>query len=196
MAMTKLKTGLWIICFCLILIVIIPVSTAVSAKTDIQPRMVDILITSNTDNVLLYARLVDCLKKEMESAIMAGVPAVFTIAVDVYQERAYVWNRHIVSKEIQRTIKYDNLKKTFSITTNSHGQPVVFTDLESAQKAMAELSGIPVVPMAQLIRGQNYSVQVKVKIEKVRLPFSMEYIFVFVSLWDFETPLYKIRFSY
>ena len=194
--MGKLKIGLCMICCCLALAVIIPVSTAVSAKADIQPRMVDILITSNTENVLLYARLMDCFKKEMESAIMAGVPAVFTIALDVYQERSYIWNKRIVGKEIQRVIKYDNLKKTFSITTNGYGQPVVFSDFESAQKAMAELSGIQVVPMAQLIRGQNYSVQVKVKIEKVRLPFSMEYVLVFVSLWDFETPLYKIRFSY
>lgn len=196
MKMRRLKTGLWIICCCLALLLIMPVTTSVSAKADIQPRMVDILITSSSENVLLYARLMDCFKTEMESAILAGVPAVFTIAMDVYQERSYIWNKNIVSKEIQRTIKYDNLKKTFSITTNGQGQPVVFPDFESAQKAMAELSGIPVVPISHLTKGSHYSVHVKVKIEKVRLPLSMEYVLVFVSLWDFETPLYKIRFSY
>jgi len=180
----------------LLLIVLIPITTSVSAKADIQPRMADILITSNHENVLLYARLMDCFKTEMESAILAGVPAVFTIALNVYQERSYVWDKNIVSKEIQRTIKYDNLKKTFTITTNGQGQPVVLPDFESAQKAMAELSGIPVVPMSHLTKGRNYSLQVRVKIEKVRLPLSMEYVLVFVSLWDFETPLYKIRFSY
>ncbi len=166
------------------------------ARADVNPRMVDILITSNTENVLLYARLIDCFKTEMESAILAGVPAVFTIALDVYQERSYLWNKKIVSREIRRTIKYDNLKKTFAITTNGQGQPVIFPDFESAQKAMAELSGISVVSMSPLARGHNYSVHIKVKMDKVRLPLSMEYVFFFVSLWDFETPLYKIRFSY
>jgi hypothetical protein len=181
----------------LFVVIIIAISLMpTDAKADVNPRMVDILITSNTENVLLYARLVDCFKTEMESAILAGVPAIFTIAVDVYQERSYLWNKSIVSWEIRRTIKYDNLKKTFSIMTNNHAQPVVFQDFESAQKAMAELNGIAVVSLSQLAKGYRYSVHVKVKIDKVRLPLSMEYVFFFVSLWDFETPLYKIRFSY
>jgi len=39
-------------------------------------------------------------------------------------------------------------------------------------------------------------VRVKVKIDKVRLPLYMEYVFFFVSLWDTETPTYRQRFSY
>jgi len=167
-----------------------------AAKAAIEPRMVDLLISSNSQNVLLYARLVDCFKPEMEAAILAGVPAIFTLQLDVYQERSYLWNRQIISKEIRRTIKYDNLKKVFSITTNGNAQPVVLPDFESAQKAMADLNGISVVPLASLTKGNNYYAQLKVKIDKVRLPLYMEYVFIFVSLWDFETPSYKVRFSY
>ena len=170
--------------------------TPVLAKADIEPRMVDILISSNNQSVLLYARLVDCFKPEMESAILAGVPAIFTLQLDVYQERSYLWNKQIISREIRRTIKYDNLKKIFTITTNGYSQPVVLPDFESAQKAMADLNGISVIPISSLTKGNQYYAQAKVKIDKVRLPLYMEYVFVFVSLWDFETPLYKIRFSY
>ncbi|MEE9912380.1 MAG: DUF4390 domain-containing protein [Deltaproteobacteria bacterium] len=158
--------------------------------------MVDNLISSNAQNVLLYARLVDCFKPEMNSAILAGVPAIFTLQLDVYQERSNLWDKQIISKEIRRTIKYDNLKKIFSITTNGSGQPVIFQDYESAQKAMADFNGIAVIPLSNLSKGNNYYAQIRVKIDKVRLPLYMEYVFVFVSLWDFETPLYKIRFSY
>ncbi len=196
MGMWRFHRGIGLICFGLALCLMVFTPSAVCAKEDVQPRLVDILITSNSDKVLLYARLTDCFKKQMESAILAGVPAVFTILMDVYQERSYVWNKNIVSKEIQRTIKYDNLKKTFAITTNGQAEPVIFPDFESAQKAMAELSGIPVVPLSHLTKGAHYTLHVKVKIEKVRLPLYLEYVLVFVSLWDFETPLYKIRFSY
>lgn len=165
------------------------------AAAEINPRMVDVLVTSNNVNVLLYARLVDCFKTEMESAILAGVPAIFTISVDVYQERPY-WDRNVFSRNIHRTIKYDNLKKKFIITTNDQNPPVIFSDFESAQKAMAELSGIPVIPLSYLEKGHTYRIHTQVKMDKVSLPFSMEYVFFFVSLWDFETPLYKIRFSY
>jgi len=167
-----------------------------AAKAAIEPRMVDILISSNKHNVLLYARMVDCFKPEMEAAILAGVPAIFTLQLEVYQERSYLWDKQIISKEIRRTIKYDNLKKIFSITTNGNSQPVVLPDFAGAQKATADLNNISVVPLASLTKGNTYYAQFKVKIDKVRLPLYMEYVFIFVSLWDFETPLYKIRFSY
>lgn len=194
----KNNIGFWVRVFCisLLMMVVIAVAVPVKARTDVAPRMVDILITPSTENMLLYARLVDCFKTEMEAAILAGVPAVFTLQLDVYQERSYVWNKHIVSKEIRRTIKYDNLKKIFSITTDGGSQPMIFPDFESAQKAMADLNGISVVPISYLSKGYNYQVQIKVKIDKVRLPFNMEYVLFFVSLWDFETPMYNKRFSY
>jgi hypothetical protein len=180
-------------CFCLIALTSgLPVNAQAASK----PRLVDMLITSNMQNVLLYGRLADCFKEDMESAILAGVPAVFTIYVDVYEERPYRWDTKIAAREIRRTIKYDNLKKTFSIITNGNSQPVLFNDFQSAQKAMSDLNGISVIPLSKLTKNHRYYAQVHVKIDKIRLPLYMEYVFVFVSYWDFETPTYKLRFSY
>jgi hypothetical protein len=162
----------------------------------IEPKMTDILITNNTENVLLYARLVNGFKTEMESAILAGVPNIFTLQIEVYQVRSYVWDKKMISHEIKRIIKYDNLKKTFSIDTNGNTEPVIFPDFESAQKAMADFNGIIAAPLARLVKGNNYYLMMKVKIDKVRLPLHMEYIFFFVSFWDFETAWYRHNFSY
>ncbi|PKN77021.1 MAG: hypothetical protein CVU52_02235 [Deltaproteobacteria bacterium HGW-Deltaproteobacteria-10] len=162
----------------------------------IQPAINDIIITNNKENVLLYARLANAFKTEMESTILAGVPAVFTVHLEVYRVRSVVWDKKITSYEIKRTIKYDNLKKTFSIFTNGNEASVIFSDFESAQKAMADLSGIVIVPLQKLVRGNNYYLRLKVKIDKVRLPLHMEYVFLFVSFWDFETAWYKQMFSY
>lgn len=161
-----------------------------------QPEIADILISNNSGNVLLYARCVDCFKTEMESAILAGVSTVFTLQLDVCQERLLMWNKTIISKEIKRTIKYDNLKKTFSIYTNDDLDPIIFPDFESAQKAMADFNGIIVSPLAALDKGNQYYLKMRVKIDKVRLPLYMEYVFFFVSFWDFETAWYKKEFFY
>ena len=162
----------------------------------VEPTIKDIIITNNKENVLLYARVVNGFKTEMESSILAGAPAVFVLQMEVYQVRSVLWDKKIESREIKRTIKYDNLKKTFSIFTNGYGTPAVFPDFESAQKAMADLNGIPIVPLKKLVHGNNYYLMMKVKIDKVRLPLHMEYVLVFVSFWDFETAWYKQRFSY
>ena len=162
----------------------------------VQPTIADILISNNAENVLLYARCGDCFKTEMESAILAGVPTVFTLQLDVCQTRSLVWNKTIISKEIKRTIKYDNLKKTFSIHTNGDPEPVILPDFESAQKAMADFNGIIAAPITSLVKGKQYYLKMRVKIDKVRLPLYMEYVFFFVSFWDFETAWYKKEFIY
>jgi hypothetical protein len=162
----------------------------------VEPTINDIIITNNKENVLLYARVVNGFNTEMESTILAGVAAVFTLHLEVFQTRSVMWDKKIAGCEIKRTIKYDNLKKTFSIFTNGNETPVVFPDFESAQKAMADLNGIVVVPLQKLVRENNYYVQLKVKIDKIRLPLHMEYVFLFVSYWDFETPWYKQQLSY
>jgi hypothetical protein len=162
----------------------------------IEPKINDIIISNNANSVLLYAGLSNCFRTEMESSILAGVPTVFTIQLKVYQARSYIWDKKIADSAIKRTIKYDNLKKTFSIATNGDKTPIIFTDFESAQKAMADLSGITIAPLRTLAKGNNYYLLVRVKIDKVRLPLHMEYVFFFVSYWDFETAWYKQYFSY
>ena len=179
------------VCISLFVSVVLPIQAQA-----IEPKITDILISSNQENVLLYARLINGFKPEMESAILAGVPTVFTLQIDVYKVRSYIWNKNISSHEIKRIIKYDNLKKTFSIYTTGNPEPSIFPDFESAQNAMADFNGIIVTPISFLEREKNYYLEMKIKIDKVRLPLHMEYIFFFVSFWDFETAWYRRNFSY
>ena len=180
-----------LLCACLCLIAM-TAGLPANAKAAVKPRMVDMLITSNMQNVLLYARLVDCFRSDIESAIMAGVPAVFTIYVDVYQERPYRWDTKIAAREIRRTIKYDNLKKTFSITTNGNSQPVLFTDFQSG-KRRSELNGIPVVPLFQVNEKPLLLYRFMLKSINPRL-----FIWNMFRFWSFGTqkPDDKMRFSY
>lgn len=161
-----------------------------------EPEIKDILITNDMENVLLYARLVNGFKPDMELAVLAGIPATFTMQLEVYQDRSFSWDKKISRQEIKRTIKYDNLKKTFNVFFGNKKEPIVFSDLESAQKAMEDFNGIAAVPLSSLTKGKSYYVMIKIKMDKVRLPLHMEYVFFFVSYWDFETSLYRQNFSY
>jgi hypothetical protein len=161
-----------------------------------EPELRDILITNDKENVLLYARLVNGFKPDMELAVLNGISATFVMDVEVYQERFLTWDKKIYSQEIRRTVKYDNLKKTFSVSFGNKKDPLVFTDIESAQKAMSDFNGIVAVPLSLLSKGKNYHALIKIKMDKARLPLHMEYVFFFVSFWDFETSLYRQNFSY
>ena len=185
----KSKTG---IIFIFLIIGFLSLPSRICA---LEPKIVDILITNDVENVLLYARLINGFKPKMEMGVLAGIPTSFTMWIEVYEQRSAMWDRKIARKEIKRTIKYDNLKKTFSVISH-RSEPEMFPDFESAQKAMSDFNGIVAVPMSSLKKGRNYYVMVKIRMDKVRLPLRMEYVFFFVSMWDFETSWYRQNFTY
>jgi len=61
---------------------------------------------------------------------------------------------------------------------------------------MSELNGTVFTPLKQLTKDGRYYMRVKAKLEEVRLPLHLEYVFFFVSLWDFETDWLRQDFIY
>ncbi|HPD56214.1 MAG TPA: DUF4390 domain-containing protein [Smithellaceae bacterium] len=163
-------------------------------KNITAPQIADFIITNNEANVLLYARLVNGFKDDIVSEIMAGVPKEYILQIRVYEERPYIWSKKIKSSKIRRTIKYDNLKKTFIVSGADKPEPAEFSDLYSAQNAMADFNGIIVIPIIDLQRNKNYYLKTMVTIDKVRLPLRLERLFFFVSFWDYATAWYKQKF--
>jgi hypothetical protein len=156
----------------------------------------DLLVTNNATHVLIYARVMNCFTKDIEAAILAGVPTTFTFVVDLFQQRSW-WRDKTVSRvTVKHTIKYDNVKNLFHVYFDGNKEPMSFPDFEGAKRVMADLNGIPVAQLKALKRNEYYYVKIKAKLDKVRLPLHMEYIFIFVSLWDFETDWYREGFFY
>jgi len=156
----------------------------------------DLLVTNNATHVLLYARIANSFTKEIEAAILAGVPTTFTFVVELFQEQPGWPDKRLVHLTVRHTIKYDNVKRLFHVTFDGQKEPTSFQDYEGAKRAMADLNGLPVAPLKTLKRGEYYYAQIKAMLDKVRLPLHMEYIFFFVSLWDFETDWYREGFFY
>ncbi|MDD5168464.1 MAG: DUF4390 domain-containing protein [Syntrophales bacterium] len=155
----------------------------------LEARIQDVLITPQNGQLLAYARVTNCFTKEMETAIMAGVPTTFTFLIDLYQERPGWFDRQIVSVMIRHTIKYDGMKKMFYVTSSTGRESATFQDFENAKRAMTEFNAAIALPV--IYKDTSYYTMMKAKLDKIRLPLYMDYIFFFVSLWDFETAWYR-----
>jgi len=151
----------------------------------------DLQVMNRAEQVLVYARVTNCFTKDIEAAIQAGVPTTFTFLLDLYQVRSGWFDKKVSSTTIHHTIKYDNVKKIFSVSVDGEKEATAFSDFESAKRAMADLNGVPVAQLKDLDKNESYYVMVKAKLDKVRLPLRMEVVFFFVSLWDFETGWYR-----
>jgi hypothetical protein len=178
---------------CLIFILIL-VSTPPLHAENAEIR--DLLVTNNSTHLLVYARVMNCFTKDMDAAILAGIPTTFTFLLDLYQVRSRWMDKKLIRLTVRHTIKYDNVKRLFYVTSDGDKEPASCQDYESAKQAMADLNGVPVALLKALKKGEYYYVQIKAKLDKVRLPLHMEYIFFFVSLWDFETDWHQEGFYY
>lgn len=162
-----------------------------------EARVTDFLVTNTTEDVLVYFRVTNCFTESMEKAVFAGIPATFTFLLELYQEREYWFDKKESRLEIKHTIKYDNVKKIFYVSlAENGGKPMAFSNFDEAKGAMADLNGVAIASLKLLKRDKQYYIRAKAQLDKVRLPLHMEYIFFFVSMWDFETDWYKQGFVY
>jgi hypothetical protein len=152
-----------------------------------EAKIRDLLINRDANHILVYAMVTDCFTGKMEEAIMAGAPTMFTFMIDLYEKRSYWFDRKLAAVVMKHTLKYDTVKRTFFISSNGAAEPVGFQDFASAKQAMAELNGVAVAPVGILQKDKTYYIRMKAKLDKIRLPMHLEYVFFFVSLWDFET---------
>ena len=162
-----------------------------------EATLSEIIVTKTQDDLLVSFRIKGCFTREMEEAILNGIPTTFTIFVKLYETRTLWLDSLIASIRIEHTIKYDSLKNEFRVKRSEAAQnESVFKDFRTAKKAMAEIRSIKLVPLQALGEGVKYQLRVKAELEKVRLPLHLHYVLFFVSMWDFETDWYTVDFTY
>lgn len=162
-----------------------------------EARVTDLLISNTPDNLLVYLKLENCFTEKIEEAILSGIPTTFTFILELYRERDWWFDDKVSFREVKHTIKYNNIKKIFYVLfSEGEREPEQFKEFSEAKIAMSQLNGIVFIPLNQLTKGGRYYLQVKAKLDEVRLPLHLEYVFFFVSLWDFETNWARQDFVY
>jgi len=180
----------------LLLIIIISVAWAVPAMAE-DAYLSDFVVTNTRDHLLVYFTVNNCFTPEMNNAIESGIETTFTFFVQIYEKRDLIWDRKIADLEVNHSIKYDSLKKVYSMRfSEDNNREITARTFEEAKKLMAQVVALKIVPMHQLKKGKRYQLQMMAQLDKVRLPFYLHYVLFFVSLWDFETDWYAVDFRY
>jgi len=157
----------------------------------------DFVVTNTRDHLLIYFKVNNCFTPEMNNAIESGIETTFTFFVQLNEKRDLIWDKKIADLEVNHSIKYDSLKKTYSVKfSEDNNRDVTVRSFEEAKKLMAEIVALKVVPMHQLKKGKRYQLQTMAQLDKIKLPFYLHYVFFFLSLWDFKTDWYAVDFRY
>ena len=160
-------------------------------------EITDFLVTNTQEQVLVYFRLKNCFTPEIEEAILAGITTTIVFTIELYRQRGLWTDKKESNLEIKHSVKYDNVKKTLYVSYSEDGkEPEQYKEMTKAEKAMADLSGVPIASLEQLIRDKQYYVRVKAKLDKVHLPLELKNTLLFSSLWHFETEWVRQDFIY
>lgn len=157
----------------------------------------DIKLANTRDDLLVYFDVNDAFTPKINQAALNGAPTTFSFRVSLYQTQGYLFDKKIADVQIKSTLKYNSLKKNFSISRPWKDKTsVIVHSYADAKTLMTQIDNLTVIPLVKLVKGEKYQLRIKAKLDKVTLPLSLHTILFFVSLWDFETNWYVINFTY
>ena len=162
-----------------------------------EARLSDIIVTNTRDHLLSYFQVKDCFTEELNRAIMNGISTKFTFIVKLYEIKSVWFDRKIANIKLTHTIEYNTLKNEFSLLLPEQKIKKVKTkDFDYAKELMTDVVALKVVKLDRLEKGVHYQLRMKAELDKIQLPFYLNYVLFFLSLWDFETDWYSVVFRY
>ncbi|WP_456385308.1 DUF4390 domain-containing protein [Desulfolithobacter sp.] len=181
-------------CFLLIAL-LFPMSPG--ARQEAEPEIADIIITTSSSHLLLFATIKNCFTDEMIEGVRNGIPVSFTFMVELEQLRNNWFDTTLADLSVTHTMTFDALKEEYHVQLTEFGNRIEKTrSLREAKQFMTELSGLKVIPLDTLKPDAPYELRIKAKLAEKKLPLGIHYLMPFISLWDFETDWRSIEFRY
>lgn len=180
----------------LLVLAILFMCMPVQAANDKEPTIEDIIITTSSTDLLLFATVKNCFTETMLEGVRNGIPLTFRFDIQLDKVRNRWFDATLVEETINHTLSYDAIKETYQIDFSEKNRPIVTRSQEKAKQLMAEISGLEVIPRKELIPDAAYALQIKATLVENTLPLGMHYIIPFTSLWNFETDWRTIEFRY
>ena len=168
-----------------------------NASSRENPVLKNIKLTNDRDHLITYFTVEGAFTEKISNAVHKGVPTTFSFYVSLYKIKEGWLDKNISDIKLTSKLKYDTLKKQFTVTRSwEKDDPFVTSSFEKAKKMMTEVNNLKVEPLAQLEKGEKYQMRIKAELNRVTMPLYLHYVFFFVSFWDFETDWYIINFTY
>ena len=157
----------------------------------------NIKLANTRDDLLTYFDVKQAFTDKINQAVLNGVSTSFSFYITLYKTDGSWFDKKISDIQIKSNLKYNSLKKEFSVLRPWKNEKATVTkSFEEAKSLMTEIDNLKIIPLDQLVKGDKYQLRIRAKLDKVTLPLSLHIVLFFVSFWDFETNWYLINFTY
>ena len=148
--------------------------------------------TRDDQVIVVSFQVANAFNADLEQAIFSGMSYSFTYRFEIYREIPAWPDLRLFHWAVKRTIRYDTLKKTYTVDFGAGGRPKETTDFAQAKRWMTEFVDHPVAVASSLDRSYKHFLRVKAELDPVRLPLLLDKVLPFMGTWSLETPWVRI----
>jgi Domain of unknown function (DUF4390) len=144
----------------------------------------------NPGEVAVSAQLIRWYNPTLQEDLNNGIPKDLYYYILLKKRQPAWFDEEIVSKTIKQTIKYDVLKKQYSITTREDGQTTEKTveSFEEMSDLISRIDRVKIITQKRMKARQTYYISVKAEMRATNVPFYLEYILFFIPALELDTP--------
>lgn len=173
-----------------------PVFSASRTEAEEEPVIDEIVISTTNSHVLLFATVKHCFTDEMLEGVRNGIPLTFRFDIRLNEIHKNWFDSELVQHKINHTLSYNPIKEEYQVAFAEKERPEVTRSLEEAKKMMADIHGLQLLPLNELLVGSPYALEIKATLVETTFPLSIHSIIPFISLWNFETDWRTVEFTY
>jgi hypothetical protein len=162
-----------------------------------KPKITNIIIADSKQHLLFFLNVEEAFNEKICRRIDSGIPISFSYILKLHKVRTLWIDKEIANIKLTNTIKYNGLKKEYTVTKSwSDAKPYVTKSFAEAKRFMTKIDGFKICTIDKLEKGQEYKAKVKAEFSKVTLPLYLHYVLFFVSFWNIETNWHTVDFIY
>jgi hypothetical protein len=107
-------------------------------------------------------------------ALHNGVSMVIVLEVELYRQRAYLWDEKITVREQRFTIEFFNLSEQYLVNNNHSGMRYTAMTLQSAINKLREIQPMAIIENSLLLDSESYYAQTRVRLSLDSLPVPLQ----------------------
>ena len=154
-----------------------------------EARMDNVRVERQDGLLVVFATLRNGFGKKTLQDLHNGLPKDFYYDLVLKRKQKNFLDEEILAKTLRYTVRYDTLKRQYTVTKDdgTNPQTTIWDDLESMQRTVTVLDGVPLARVDLLLPGERYYVDVQAQMRATRLPFYQEYLLFFIPFLEIDT---------
>jgi len=175
-----------LISFLLLLILFAPKPLFATGSERIRNVVTEVI----DQEIVVTAELVDGFNRQIINDIHDGIPKDFYYYLLLKRKQKNWFDEEILAKTIRYTVKYDTLKKKYTIVQRDGERVVENTvdDIEAMKRIVTKIDRVKLAPTSFLRSRHRYYVSVKSQMKAAKLPFYVDYFLFFIPFLEIDTP--------